>query len=158
MTKVKMWVDITCSLIISWGILVMGNFGLESFWCQRLIAYPAGTSVSVAGTIYAGLTACFIKCVVTDLPTRRDFLPLTPASSLRKLCRSHQKSLFGGTTEGQHGQIHSQETWIMLAWEILCSSDGISVENVEMKEMLKIHLLPLILVLIFWLFAVMGDS
>lgn len=123
---------------------------------QGWIAYPAGTSVSVAGTIYASLTACFIKCVVANLPTRCDYV--TPASSLHKLCRSHQKFLFGGTTKGQQGQIHSQETWIMLAWEILCSSDGISVEDVEMKEMLKIHLLSLILVLIFWIFAVMWDS
>lgn len=113
------------------------------------MAHPSGTSISVTGTIHASLTAGFIKCVVTELPTRRDFLPFTPASSLHGLCRSHQKSLFGGTTEGQQGQIHSQETWIMLAWETLCSSDGISVENVEMEEMLKIRLLLLVLVLIF---------
>lgn len=37
----------------------------------------------------------------------------------------------------------------MLAWENLCSSNGISVENVDMEEMLKLGLLLLVLVPVF---------
>lgn len=74
---------------------------------------PDAASVTIAGTNLFqsdGLLYIFIKCVVPDLLTSLDFLPLTPAPSLRNLFRSHQKSLFVGTAGSWQGQIQNQQT------------------------------------------------